>query len=72
MFGWESGDGIFSPGGSTSNMYGLNCAKYNMFPHLKESGFFGQKELVMFTSDMVNKAETSMRINKNESLCILL
>lgn len=26
--GWTQGDGIFCPGGSVSNMYGLNVARY--------------------------------------------
>ena len=31
------GDGIFSPGGSLSNMYGMMLARHNAFPEIKES-----------------------------------
>ena len=29
------GDGIFSPGGSLSNMYGMMLARHNAFPDIK-------------------------------------
>ena len=29
-FGYKSGDGIFSPGGSISNMYGMVLARHKM------------------------------------------
>lgn len=51
LFGFASGDGIFSPGGSISNMYGMMLARYQCVPDVKASGLFGQRPLVAFTSD---------------------
>ncbi len=50
-FGYESGDGIFSPGGSISNMYGMILARHKKFPELKATGLYGRSPLVAFTSD---------------------
>lgn len=50
LIGWEDGDGIFNPGGSMSNMYALNLARYQHCPDIKENGLFGAKRLVVFTS----------------------
>jgi len=36
--GWAKGDGIFCPGGSISNFYGMNIARHHMFPESKEEG----------------------------------
>lgn len=33
--GWTNGDGLFSPGGSISNGYGISCARYKYFPEVK-------------------------------------
>lgn len=37
IIGWENGngDGLFSPGGSISNGYGINCARYKLNPDIK-------------------------------------
>ncbi|XP_068205119.1 cysteine sulfinic acid decarboxylase-like [Palaemon carinicauda] len=51
IFGWESGDGIFAPGGSISNMYGMVLARYRNHPDVKCKGIFGRKPLITFTSD---------------------
>lgn len=52
LFGWDDqADGIFSPGGSLSNMYGMVLARQNKYPNLKSTGMFGTKPLVAFTSD---------------------
>jgi len=52
LFGWgDQGDGIFSPGGSLSNMYGMVLARHNKYPDLKTTGLFGRKPLVAFTSE---------------------
>lgn len=44
IIGWEngSGDGLFSPGGSISNGYGINCARYKLNPDIKVSIIFIQ------------------------------
>uniref|UniRef100_H2ZUT1 Glutamate decarboxylase like 1 n=1 Tax=Latimeria chalumnae TaxID=7897 RepID=H2ZUT1_LATCH len=49
--GWKEGDGIFSPGGSVSNMYAVNVARYKFCPDIKEKGLSGMPRLVMFTSE---------------------
>eukprot|EP00095_Tigriopus_kingsejongensis_P002620 snap_masked-scaffold1459_size40432-processed-gene-0.5 protein:Tk02620 transcript:snap_masked-scaffold1459_size40432-processed-gene-0.5-mRNA-1 annotation:"glutamate decarboxylase-like protein 1" len=51
-FGFTKGDGIFSPGGSTSNMYGMVLARHRMFPEIKQKGLLGSgKPLVVYTSE---------------------
>uniref|UniRef100_A0A8C6S5E5 Glutamate decarboxylase like 1 n=1 Tax=Neogobius melanostomus TaxID=47308 RepID=A0A8C6S5E5_9GOBI len=50
VIGWEDGDGTFNPGGSMSNMYALNLARYRHSPDIKENGLFGVKRQVIFTS----------------------
>lgn len=37
IIGWENGhgDGLFSPGGSISNGYGISCARYKYAPEVK-------------------------------------
>ena len=53
LFGWsaEDGDGIFNPGGSMSNFYGMVCARHHFFPEIKTRGLYGQPPLVAFTSE---------------------
>uniref|UniRef100_A0A3B3CKW3 Glutamate decarboxylase like 1 n=1 Tax=Oryzias melastigma TaxID=30732 RepID=A0A3B3CKW3_ORYME len=51
LIGWdEGGDGIFNPGGSMSNMYAVNLARYRLCPNIKEVGLYDAPRLVMFTS----------------------
>jgi len=52
LFGWgDQGDGVFSPGGSLSNMYGMMLARHNKFPELKTKGLFNHPPLVALTSE---------------------
>uniref|UniRef100_A0ABM5GPF6 Acidic amino acid decarboxylase GADL1 isoform X1 n=1 Tax=Pogona vitticeps TaxID=103695 RepID=A0ABM5GPF6_9SAUR len=51
FIGWEEGDGIFNPGGSVSNMYAMNLARYKYCPDIKEKGLSGMPRLVLFTSE---------------------
>lgn len=51
MCGYGKGDGIFAPGGSMSNMYGMSLARYKIYPDVKTKGVFGMKQLVLFTSE---------------------
>lgn len=44
-------DGIMSPGGSISNMYGIVLARYKKVPEVKEKGINHLPPLVCFTSD---------------------
>ncbi|XP_046645873.1 cysteine sulfinic acid decarboxylase-like [Daphnia pulicaria] len=51
FIGWEDGDGIFAPGGSISNMYGIVLDRYKKFPEVKTKGVGSIGELVAFTSE---------------------
>ncbi|XP_036326244.1 cysteine sulfinic acid decarboxylase-like [Rhagoletis pomonella] len=51
LAGYAEGDGIFAPGGSMSNMYGLVLARYSRHPDIKTAGMFGMRPLVLFTSE---------------------
>nr|BAL22277.1 cysteine sulfinate decarboxylase [Anguilla japonica] len=50
LVGWEAGDGIFYPGGSVSNMYAINLARYRAFPQVKLRGPWAVPRLAVFTS----------------------
>ncbi|XP_004560128.1 acidic amino acid decarboxylase GADL1 [Maylandia zebra] len=51
VIGWEEGgDGIFNPGGSLSNIYAVNLARYRYCPDFKEVGMFSAPRLVILTS----------------------
>uniref|UniRef100_A0AAX7SJA5 Glutamate decarboxylase like 1 n=1 Tax=Astatotilapia calliptera TaxID=8154 RepID=A0AAX7SJA5_ASTCA len=51
LIGWkDGGDGIFNAGGSMSNMYAVNLARYRCCPDIKENGLSAAPRLVMFTS----------------------
>ncbi|XP_068860883.1 acidic amino acid decarboxylase GADL1 [Aphelocoma coerulescens] len=51
FIGWEEGDGIFNPGGSVSNMYAMNLARYKFCPEIKEKGLSSLPRLVLFASE---------------------
>jgi len=51
IIGYEQGDGTFSPGGSYSNMLGLNLARFNKFPTIKEVGMRCLPRMVAFTNE---------------------
>lgn len=53
LVGWTQGDGIFCPGGSASNMYAMNLARYRLFPDVKSQGLYGLPRLTVFTSSQV-------------------
>ncbi|XP_041953066.1 cysteine sulfinic acid decarboxylase [Alosa sapidissima] len=50
MVGWPSGDGLFCPGGSMSNMVAMNVARYHAFPQIKQQGLWALPRLAVFTS----------------------
>ncbi|KAG8452694.1 hypothetical protein GDO86_004470 [Hymenochirus boettgeri] len=50
FIGWTSGDGIFCPGGSISNMYGMNVARFHRFPQVKGNGLSGLPRMAVLTS----------------------
>lgn len=49
LFGFNGGDGILCPGGSSANMYGFHIGRYSKFPASKIEG--NPPGLTMFTSD---------------------
>ncbi|XP_017291601.1 acidic amino acid decarboxylase GADL1 isoform X1 [Kryptolebias marmoratus] len=67
MIGWEEGgDGIFNAGGSMSNMYAMNLARYRYYPDIKELGLSAAPQLAVFTSQeshySISKAAALMGI----------
>ncbi|XP_056654120.1 cysteine sulfinic acid decarboxylase isoform X2 [Monodelphis domestica] len=50
LVGWSSGDGVFCPGGSISNMYALNLARYQRYPDCKQRGLRALPPLAIFTT----------------------
>ncbi|XP_063590139.1 cysteine sulfinic acid decarboxylase-like [Penaeus indicus] len=50
IVGYSQHDGLFAPGGSMANMYGMLLARYRRFPEIKRSGVSGLGRLVAFTS----------------------
>lgn len=67
LVGWSSGDGIFCPGGSISNMYAVNLARYQRYPDCKQRGLRTLPPLALFTSKEVGK-----RHRPNPGLLILI
>uniref|UniRef100_A0A8D0HJZ3 Cysteine sulfinic acid decarboxylase n=1 Tax=Sphenodon punctatus TaxID=8508 RepID=A0A8D0HJZ3_SPHPU len=55
LIGWASGDGIFCPGGSLSNMFAMNVARYQRFPDCKRKGNWALPRLAAFTSQEVSQ-----------------
>lgn len=51
LVGWSSGDGVFCPGGSISNMYAVNLARYQRYPDCKRRGLRALPPLALFTSE---------------------
>ncbi|KAK4290106.1 hypothetical protein Pmani_036973, partial [Petrolisthes manimaculis] len=50
MIGYTHHDGLFSPGGSMSNMYAMGLARHFAFPHAKKTGTSVLGRLVVLTS----------------------
>lgn len=57
LIGWSEGDGIFCPGGSISNMYAMNVARYWAFPQVKTKGLWATPRMAVFTSRQVQRQE---------------
>ena len=53
LIGWSHGNGIFAPGGSVSNLYGLIAARHHKFPETKEKGTLHLPQMVIFASTEV-------------------
>ncbi|XP_060077568.1 cysteine sulfinic acid decarboxylase-like, partial [Ylistrum balloti] len=54
LAGLSSGDGIFCPGGSISNMYGLNLARCKRFPEFKMDGMTSLPPLRILASEQAH------------------
>ncbi|PIK35729.1 putative glutamate decarboxylase-like protein 1, partial [Apostichopus japonicus] len=52
LCGFTEGDGIFCPGGSMSNMYAINLARYQINPEVKTRGVRGYQQSIIFASDV--------------------
>uniref|UniRef100_A0A4W2GIR1 Glutamate decarboxylase 1-like n=1 Tax=Bos indicus x Bos taurus TaxID=30522 RepID=A0A4W2GIR1_BOBOX len=53
IIGWREteADGIFSPGGSISNLYGILVARYKQYPEIKARGMAVLPCIVLFVSE---------------------
>ncbi|XP_029073500.1 LOW QUALITY PROTEIN: glutamate decarboxylase 1-like [Monodon monoceros] len=53
IIGWREteADGIFSPGGSISNLYGILVARYRQYPEIKTKGMTALPCIVLFVSE---------------------
>uniref|UniRef100_F6U5G0 Glutamate decarboxylase 1 n=2 Tax=Monodelphis domestica TaxID=13616 RepID=F6U5G0_MONDO len=53
IIGWgeTEADGIFSPGGSISNLYSILVARYKKFPEIKTKGMAVLPHIVLFVSE---------------------
>ncbi|XP_061727560.1 glutamate decarboxylase 2 [Cydia pomonella] len=51
LFGISDGDGIFSPGGSLSMLYGIVAARFRAYPQVKTKGMWGLPQMVLYTSE---------------------
>lgn len=72
IFGYPEGsDGIFSPGGSISNMYGVILARYDKFPNVKEDGMASLPRLALFTSEDVIFLSNSDFFDSNVQLILI-
>uniref|UniRef100_A0A3Q2XVU2 Glutamate decarboxylase 3 n=1 Tax=Hippocampus comes TaxID=109280 RepID=A0A3Q2XVU2_HIPCM len=47
----DEGDGIFSPGGTMSNLYSMLVARYYFYPEVKTRGMGALPHLALFTSE---------------------
>ena len=54
LIGWQSGDGIFAPGGSISNLYGLLLARFHRYPETKSKGINNLPQMALFCSEQVH------------------
>lgn len=50
LIGWQSGDAVWGPGGSISNLYAVNAARHHILPRCKYLGMGACPKLAMFTS----------------------
>eukprot|EP00057_Strongylocentrotus_purpuratus_P033333 XP_791030.3 PREDICTED: cysteine sulfinic acid decarboxylase [Strongylocentrotus purpuratus] len=51
LCGFESGDGILTPGGTLANLFAVNLARYRINPDFRKQGIYGSKPMKIFVSD---------------------
>lgn len=59
---------FFLPGGSMSNMYAVNLARYRFCPDLKEVGLYSAPRLVLLTSQEVGLDRKSLNFRMNATI----
>ncbi|KAF4024769.1 hypothetical protein G4228_016956 [Cervus hanglu yarkandensis] len=68
IIGWREAEaeGIFSPGGSISNLYGILVARYKQYPEIKAKGMTFLPRIVLFVSEQghysIKKAAATLGI----------
>ena len=58
VWGKGKGDGVFTAGGSISNMNALFLARQHYFQQVKEKGLFGEKPFAIFVSEQAHYSFT--------------
>ncbi|EAR98380.2 pyridoxal-dependent decarboxylase domain protein (macronuclear) [Tetrahymena thermophila SB210] len=51
---WSTIDGVFCPGGSQSNFYGILAARQHKYPEFKRKGLRALPDLKLFTSELAH------------------
>ncbi|XP_019345864.2 glutamate decarboxylase 1 isoform X1 [Alligator mississippiensis] len=76
MIGWgeTEADGIFSPGGTISNLYSILVARYKYFPEVKTKGMAALPQIVLFASEhshySIKKAAATLGIGTNNVIAV--
>ncbi|KAG8133218.1 hypothetical protein E2320_011029, partial [Naja naja] len=76
IIGWKEreSDGIFSPGGSISNLYSVLVARYKYYPEIKTKGMAALPEIILFISEhshySIKKAAAVVGIGVNNVIAI--
>ncbi|XP_076071397.1 glutamate decarboxylase 1-like [Mytilus galloprovincialis] len=72
--GWYDGEGMFAPGGSISNLYGMLSARHKRFPSVKYSGMSSKGDIVVYTSEQshfsINKAAMLLGIGLDNVIAV--
>lgn len=51
---WNTIDGVFCPGGSQANFYGILAARHHKYPESKKIGLRGLPDIKIFTSELAH------------------
>ena len=63
-------DGMFCPGGSNANTYGMILGRHHAFPETKKKGIRGLGPLVMFASEEVSHMFNEIQFEQRINFCI--